>query len=220
MEKLSLFEYNLRENITSIELFNMKKLPNILSILSIVGVITVLIIVLTENKSASVSNSLAAVKKSGSSLNIAYILTDSVLVNYQLAIDLNEEFTEQQKQFTDEFTQKRSSLEEQAAAFQEKVQRGGFLTQERAMQERDRILGQEQEVQQLDYEMSSRLSELEAKINAQLVDSIMTFVKEYNKTQQYDYIFSNSGQIIVGDQQYNISKAILEGLNRRYANSK
>ncbi len=198
----------------------MKKLPNILSILSIIGVIVVLIIVLSENKTATITSTPATVKNSGSSIKIAYILTDSVLVNYQLAIDLNEEFTEQQKQFTEEFSQKRRSLEEQAAAFQEKVQRGGFLTQERAMQERDRLLSQEQEVQQLDYEMSSKLSELEAKINTQLVDSIRTFVKEYNKTQQYDYIFSNSGQIIVGEQQYNISKAILDGLNRRYANSK
>lgn len=198
----------------------MKKLPNILSIISIIGVVVLLIIVLSNNNKTTVSSIPAKTSNSGSSLKIAYILTDSVLVNYQLAIDLNKEFTEQQKQFNEEFTQKRKSLEEQAATFQEKVQRGGFLTQERAMDERNRILSQEQEVKQLDYDMSSKLTEMETKINAQLVDSIMTFVKEYNKSHNYDYIFSNRGQIIVGEQQYNISKAILDGLNRRYANSK
>ena len=197
----------------------MKKLPLILSIVSLLGVIALFIVVFTNDKPASTTNN-TTVAASGTSLKVAYILTDSVLVNYQLAIDLNEEFNEQNKQFNEEFGKKKSDLERQAAAFQEKVQRGGFLTQERALQERDRLLNQEQEIKQLDYDMSSKLAEMEAKINAQLVDSIMTFVREFNKSYNYDYIFSNTGQIIIGEQQHNISKEIVDGLNRRYAKSK
>ena len=197
----------------------MKKLPLILSVISLLGVIALLIVVLTNDKPTPATTN-AVVKPSGSSVKIAYILTDSVLVNYQLAIDLNEDYSEQTKQFNEEYSKKRIDLEKQAAAFQEKVQRGGFLTQERAMQERDRILSQEQEIKQLDYDLSNKLAEMESKINAQLVDSIMTYVKEFNKTHQYDYIFSNTGQIIIGEQQYNISKEIVDGLNRRYAKSK
>jgi Skp family chaperone for outer membrane proteins len=45
-------------------------------------------------------------------------------------------------------------------------------------------------------------------------------VKEYNQKHGYTYIFSNSGNIIVGAQQFNITKDILDGLNSRYAASK
>jgi Skp family chaperone for outer membrane proteins len=60
---------------------------------------------------------------------------------------------------------------------------------------------------------------MEREINVQIIDSIVGYVKEYNKKHNYDYIFSNNGNIIVGAQQYNITKDIVEALNNRYAKS-
>jgi outer membrane protein len=195
----------------------MKKLPLILSLVSLLGVVVLLIM-----NFAGKSNNSGG--KSGGSqsgeLKIAYLNTDSVLLNYQLAIDLNARFVEQQKQYTDEFGQKRMQLERDAASFQDKVQRGGFLNEERALKERDKILGQEQEIKKMDYELSTRLAGLEQQINKQLVDSIVSYVKEYNKQHKYTYVLSNAGNIIVGEQQYNISKDVLEGLNARYLKTK
>jgi outer membrane protein len=197
----------------------MKKLPLILSSISLVGVIAIFVLFMTGHggrKKASGSESAGG----SSELKIAYLQTDSILLNYSLAIDLNEDFVGKHKQYTAEFGQKRSSLEQQAIAFQEKVQRGGFLTQERAMKERDRLLAQEEDMKRMDYELSTKLSEMEADIQKQLVDSIVSYVKEYNKIHNYTYILSNAGNIIVGDQQYNITKDIVDGLNARYAVSK
>jgi len=197
----------------------MKKLPLLLSVASLAGVIVLFVLNFTgSDKPVSVKSDSTPVAPSD--LKVAYILTDSVLINYQLAIDLNAEFVEKQKQYNEEFGKKRANLEQQAAAFQEKLQRGGFLTEERAVKERDRILGEEQEMQRMDYELSNKLAEMEQKINIQLVDSIVSYVKEYNEAHNYTYIFSNNGNIIVGDQQFNISKNIVEGLNRRYEQSK
>lgn len=197
----------------------MKKLPLILSSVALIGVVVLLVINLTGKPAESTVKNESA-PSAPSDLKIAYLLTDSVLVNYQLAIDLNSDFVEKQKQYNEEFSKKRANLEQQAAAFQEKLQRGGFLTEERAIKERDRILGEEQEIQRLDYELSNKLAGMEQEINVQLVDSIVSYVKEYNKKHNYSYIFSNNGNIIVGDAQHNISKDIVNGLNARYAKSK
>lgn len=197
----------------------MKKLPLILSSAALLGVIVVLVLHFVDSNKSGQSESSKGTGTNGE-LKIAYILSDSVLVNYQLAKDLNAQFVEQQQQYNTEFGKKRTNLERQAVAFQEKLQRGGFLTEDRAVKERDRLLAEEQEIQRLDYELSTRLSEMEQRINLQLVDSIVNYVKEYNKKFNYTYIFSNSGNIIVGDQQYNISKDIVDGLNARYAQSK
>ncbi|MCF8362104.1 MAG: OmpH family outer membrane protein [Prolixibacteraceae bacterium] len=198
----------------------MKRLPLIISVIALAGVVVLFVMNFTGNKNETASE---AIKSSGPNskdgLKIAYVQTDSVLVNYQLAIDLNDEFVAKQTQFNEDFTKRRSNLEKQAVAFQEKLQRGGFLTEERAMQERDRILGEEQEIQQLDYELSNKLSQMEREINVQIIDSIVGYVKEYNKKHNYDYIFSNNGNIIVGAQQHNITKDIVEALNNRYAKS-
>lgn len=195
----------------------MKKLPIILSSLSLAGVIVVFILMFARTNGGSKTIEQPA---SASDMKIAYVQTDSVLVAYELSIDLQEDFHDKQQQYNIEFGQKRSDLERQAVAFQEKLQRGGFLSEERAMKERDRLLGQEEEMKKLDYEYSTKLAEMEAKIQRQLADSIVSYVKEYNKKHGYTYVLSNNGNIILGEPRCNITKDIVEGLNARYAASK
>ncbi len=197
----------------------MKKLPIILSSLSLAGVVVALILLFT-GKGQKSNHSFSESTNNGSELKIAYVLTDSVLVAYELSIDLQEEFHDKQQQYNIEFGQKRNDLERQAVAFQEKLQRGGFLSEDRAMKERDRLLGQEEEMKKLDYEFSTKLAEMEGKIQRQLADSIVSYVKEYNKKHGYTYVLSNNGNIIVGEPRFNITKDIVDGLNARYAASK
>ncbi|NLA41084.1 MAG: hypothetical protein GX874_06700, partial [Smithella sp.] len=45
---------------------------------------------------------------------------------------LEDEFAKKQEAYNTEFGTKRQSFEKEAAAFQEKLQRGGFLTEQRA----------------------------------------------------------------------------------------
>ncbi len=152
-------------------------------------------------------------------LKIAYIKVDSLVVNYDLAQTLHDSFTQKQEAYTKEYGEKRSKFEQQAAAFQEKVQRGGFLTQERAIQERDRLVGEEQQIAKLDQELSTKLAQLQSENNKQLLDSLMNYLKVYNADKKFDYIF-NSGEILIGDESCNITKVVLEGMNARYALSK
>jgi len=154
-----------------------------------------------------------------SELSIAYIKVDSLAINYDFAQEMHENFVKQQDAFTKEYGEKRNRFESQAAAFQEKVQRGGFLTQERAMQERDRLMGEEQQITKLDQELSTKLAQIQADNNKQLLDSIMSYVKSYNKDKKYSYIF-NAGEILIGDEAHNITKEILVGLNARYSKTK
>ncbi|HZL11812.1 MAG TPA: OmpH family outer membrane protein [Prolixibacteraceae bacterium] len=154
-----------------------------------------------------------------SGLKIAYLKIDSLVVNYDFAQEMQDGFTKQQEAFTKEYTDKRSRFESQATAFQEKVQRGGFLTQERAMQERDRLMGEEQLITKLDQELSSKLAQIQADNNKQLLDSVMNYLKIYNKELNYNYIF-NSAEVLLGDETHNITKEILVGLNTRYSKAK
>ena len=150
-----------------------------------------------------------------SELRIAYIKIDSLVVNYDLAQEIHDGFTKQQEAYTREYGEKRTRFESQAAAFQEKVQRGGFLTQDRAMQERDRLMGEEQQIAKLDQELSTKLSQMQADNNKQLLDSIMNYLKVYNKDKKYSYIL-NAAEVLIGDEAHNITKEVLVGLNARY----
>lgn len=154
-----------------------------------------------------------------SELKIAYIKVDSLIVNYDFAQEMHEGFTKQQEAFTKEYGDKRNRFESQAAAFQEKVQRGGFLTQERAMQERDRLVGEEQQITKLDQELSTKLSQIQAENNKQLLDSLMNYLKIYNKDKKYSYIL-NAGEVLIGDETYNITKEVLVNMNTRFSKAR
>jgi len=152
-------------------------------------------------------------------MKIAYIKTDSLIINYELAQDLHDEFTKNQESFTKEYSDKRSNFEKQAADFQAKVKRGGFLTEDRAVQERDRLSGEQQKIVNLDQELSKRLSDIQNANSQQLMDSLMNYLKEYNSEKKYDYIF-NASSILIGDENQNITKEILDALNSRYPKKK
>ncbi len=143
---------------------------------------------------------------------IAYINTDSLLLNYELSQKLHSDFSKSQESYTNEYAKKRTSWEEKAARFQEKVQRGGFLTEERAIQERDRLASEQNELIKLDQELSTKLNELQA-INSNLVvDSLMATVKRYNIDKKYSHIFTASS-LILGNEASNITSDILEMMN-------
>jgi len=197
----------------------MKNTSLILNLVLLVAVIVLYVLHFTSGKS-----DISPVKSEVGSpqltdLKIAYVKVDSLIVNYDLAQELHDAFTKNQDAYTKEYAARRSKFEEQAAAFQEKVQRGGFLTEQRAVQERDRLVSEEQEILKLDQELSGKLAGMQNTNNQQLLDSLMNYLKIFNVDKQYAYIFNSSG-ILIGDEAHNITKEILSALNTRYAAKK
>ena len=154
-------------------------------------------------------------KGTNKAISIAYVKMDSMLFTYELAKKLNTEFSQKKDAFRKEYTEKRMKFDRDAAAFQEKVQRGGFLTEDRARQEQERLGGLQQEIQKLDYDLTQKLSDMQGQINQQIVDSISSFLKSYNEVKKYDIIL-NSASMLEGSAQYNITKEVTQGLNDRY----
>lgn len=153
-----------------------------------------------------------------SGLRIAYIKADSLIVNYDLAQALHDDFTKKQEAFTSEFGSKRSAFEREATEFQQRLQRGGFLTEQRAIQERDRLVNKEQEIARLDQELSTKLAELQQTNNQQLIDSLITYLKIYNADKKYDYIL-NATDVLIGPEAANITMEVLQQMNSRYQSS-
>ncbi|WP_372773529.1 OmpH family outer membrane protein [Mangrovibacterium sp.] len=191
-------------------------------ILSLVLLVAVIVLYVLHFSSGKGSSSDSMVENGASQLTdtkIAYVKVDSLIVNYDLAQQLHDEFTKNQEAYTKEYAKRRSKFEEQAAAFQEKVQRGGFLTEQRAVQERDRLVNEEQEILKLDQELSTKLAEMQNANNQQLVDSLMSYLKSFNADKKYAYIFNSSG-ILIGDDAHNITKDVLQAMNSRIASVK
>lgn len=194
----------------------MKGTSLIVSIVLFVAVAVLYVLHFSEkesNEHSSVNTERAVINRGG--LKIAYVKADSVLLNFDLSQDLHDEFTKKQEAYTTEYSTKRQAFEKDASAFQEKLQRGGFLSEQRATQERDRLVGLEQEVRKMDQELSTKLSEIQAENNKQIFDKLMNYLNELNADNKYDYIF-NASNILIGDEADNLTGDVLKALNERY----
>ena len=197
----------------------MKGTSLVVNIILFVAIAAIYVIHFTGSKKSepAVQEKSTEIQKGG--LKIAYVKTDSLILNYDLAQDLHDEFTKKQEAYTSEYAAKRSAFEKEAGEFQEKLQRGGFLTEQRAIQERDRLVGKEQEIVRLDQELSNKLANIQAENNQKLLDNVISYLKQYNETHQYDYIL-NAGDILIGDESSNITALVLKALNEEYQASK
>jgi outer membrane protein len=193
----------------------MKGTSLIVSIVLFVAVAVLYVLHFTGgSKTGNNSGSDRAVIERGG-LKIAYVKADSVILNYKLAEFLHDEFTKKQQAYAGEYASKRKSFEKDAASFQEKLQRGGFLSEDRAVQERNRLAGMEQEILKMDQDLSAKLGEMQNTNSQQVLDSLLNCLKQFNVSKQYDYIL-NGSSILVGAEGDNITGDILRIMNEKY----
>lgn len=155
-------------------------------------------------------------------LKVAYVEIDSLLSKYNFCKDLNEMMLQKEENIRTTLNEKAKKLDADAREWERKVQNNGFTSQERAQQEQQRILKQQQDLQQQQQNLSDEFASMQQKNNLELRDSISSFLKEYNKTKNYDLILSNSGldNLLYAKKAFDITDEVVNGLNARYTAKK
>ncbi|MDO4949708.1 MAG: OmpH family outer membrane protein [Bacteroidales bacterium] len=152
-------------------------------------------------------------------LKIAFIEIDSLLTNYDFAKDLNELMIKKEENIRTTLNEKAKKLDADAKEFQRKYENNGFVSQERAQQEYNRIQKMQAELQEKQQQYQQEFALENQKNNLALRDSISAFLKVYNQDKGYDLILSNSGldNLLYGNPAYNITQEIIDGLNAIYS---
>lgn len=154
-------------------------------------------------------------------LKIAYVDIDTLLTNYKLWIQLNEEMIRKEENIRTTLNEKAKDLQADFEEFERKLNNNGFATRERAESEQSRILKKRQDLEDLQERLSNELAIENNKNNILFRDSINAFVNEYNKVKGYNVILSRLGDnILYIDSDMNITQEIIDGLNARYEANK
>ncbi|MBP8783466.1 MAG: OmpH family outer membrane protein, partial [Paludibacter sp.] len=171
----------------------MKNLSLILNAILAIAVI-VLFVKVYSGDSASGSTKKVASNDSTSvaGMPIAYINVDSLLLNYQFAKDANESLIKRQEDSRLNINTKARQLQNEMAEFQRKLENNAFLSRDRAEQEQNRLMKRQQELQELDGQLSQQLMQTQQKMSEELRDTINSFLKEFNKDGKYQLILSNT----------------------------
>ena len=151
-------------------------------------------------------------------LRIAYVDIDTLLTNYNLWIELNEQMIRKEEDIRATLNEKAKSLQTDFEDFERKLNNNAFVSRERAEAEQNRILKKQEELERLQERLTNELA-IESEKNSVLFrDSINAYIRDYNKEHGYNVILSRIGDnILYIDYSMNITQEIIDGLNARHA---
>ena len=192
----------------------MNKIQISVNVILVAAVATLFVLFSTNSKAET---SVVEVEKS-EKLPIAYLNTDSLLVNYLFAQDANEKLMKKQEDARLKLNTKLRTFQNEVADFQRKLENNAFLTRERAEQAQQALLKKEQELQELEAKLTEDIMIENQKLNAQLADTLTKFLEEYNADGRYHMILSNTAKdnVLFAIPGYDITEEVTKVLNARY----
>ena len=163
----------------------------------------------------------APVQQKGA-MPIAYINLDSILQGYTFALEAQDKLMTRQENARLELNQKARTLQNEMADFQRKLENNAFLSRERAESEQQRILKKQQDLENREAQLTQEILLENQQLQAQLADTILSFLKELNAEGRYQMIFSNNAKdnILLSAEGYDITVEVIDALNARYTPAK
>lgn len=193
----------------------MNKISIIVDSILAAAVVALFILFFTDKKAAPVAATVAPVE---GNLPVAYLNLDSVLLNYQFAIEANDKLMSKQEDARLKLNTKANTFQREYADFQRKVENNAFLSRERAEAEQNKLIRKQQELQELEAKLTNEILAQNQELNLQLADTLNTFLAEFNKDGRFQIIFANTGKdnVLQAAEGYDITSAVVDGLNARY----
>ncbi|WP_448520351.1 OmpH family outer membrane protein [Rhodoflexus sp.] len=171
-----------------------------------------------SEKNTSTSSPIAGEGQGGA--QIAHINTDSLLSNYQFFEDMQNELAEKKNRAERQLISRGQALQQEVGSVEKRIQAG--LMSNNQIKEAQQLLGQkEQELIAYRETVMAGLIEEEKLMNNRLYDSLISYLREFNKDKKYQYIFgyTKGGGILLANDQTDITDQIIKGLNEKYKNN-
>ncbi|MEO1030795.1 MAG: OmpH family outer membrane protein [Bacteroidota bacterium] len=146
---------------------------------------------------------------------IAFIDNGKVINDYQMKIDIEEQFKIKDEDFKKRMDSIGKAFQIEAQAFQMAAQN---LSQKK-QQEKYQELGQKQQVlqQQFQYEQQLIQQEFNTEIDS-VISKVNAFVEDYGKKNGYAFILgkNQAGSVIYGEATKDITEAVTKAINDAY----
>ncbi len=153
--------------------------------------------------------------------DIAYIQMDSLLTDYNRAIDLSSAFETKATKVQNDLEARARSFQNEIAGFQDKASKGLMTTRD-AQAEQTRLQTKGEQLEIDGQRQQAELAEEQQVMMNQIFHAINDYVAKFNADYRYKMILTTSGgaPIMHADPALNITAEVLKGLNEEYAAEK
>ncbi|MFD2035961.1 OmpH family outer membrane protein [Belliella marina] len=196
----------------------MKKLSKVLGLL---GFAT--IVFSSCNNSSSPSEKSSESEQSSevsiSDLKIAYILTDSVIANYDFFKEQSGQITEKGKKFETELGSRARGFEQEVSNFE---QTAGSMTPNQARAKQEDLMKKERNLVTYRDNLMQELQTDESKLYSDVIDQIQEYLTEYAEANDLEMILSytRGGAVWYSKKSLDITDKVTAGLNAKFSTKK
>ena len=186
-----------------------------------VAVLYVLHFTAPKSKSSSAASNESAVSSIVPTEGIVYINIDSVLKNYDMYADIADELQTKIKTKDAKLQSKQREFEKAVADYQNKAAKG-LVTRSEAAEIEQKLQIEQQTLMQLQQQMQYELGEEEQVSQRKMLNSIMDYLKSIENEQSYQFVLGTSfgGNVLYANDNLNITKDVITGLNAEYQETK
>jgi len=198
------------------------KLPLILSGLSLAGVLVLFCICFCcgNNQCGTTHAPAPAImtvysSDSASELRIAFVDTDSILQKYALVEESKKAVEKLHASKEKQFNAAQLQLE---ADYNMYLQTGASLTLQQQQAKEEELTQRGMKLRQMEDQFMTEINDQLVAKNKITADSVINYIKRYNKNHQYTLILEKSGVngVLYGEPALDITQEILNGLNAEY----
>lgn len=148
-------------------------------------------------------------------LPIAYVRMDSVLSQYKYAQDVQASLAKDAEGHRTRLQGRAAAFQKAAEDFQRRAQINAFISQEAAEKEQAKVIGLQQEVQNLELKLSQELAMKGQLMQEDILKEIQAQIKVFNQDGRYKLVLINSG-VLYADETMDITDAFIQHLNSVY----
>lgn len=154
-----------------------------------------------------------------STQGIVFVNSDSLFEEYNFYKDQSSKFEEEQNRIKNDLKAESDRLQKDAATYQQ--QAIGMTNLERQKKEEEFGERQQRLMEKKDA-MVSKLDQLRANSSEELYTRLSDFIKTFNKGKNYQFIlgYQKGGGILYANDSLDITRQVIDGLNKIYSEEK
>ncbi len=205
----------------------MKNLSTVLAALALLGVIILFVLrgtssTPTTTRTPATNAAGKGEMPAGGNSRVAYVDIDTLEANYEYFKTKKGDFTKRQSAIESELQRSAQQLQTQAADFQKKAQSGGFASQAEGEAAGRKLQQMEQSLNTRRESLAAGLMKDQETFNRDIQDRLDTFLTEYVKGKNIDYVlsYSKSGSILYADKNLDVTQEVIAGMNAAIKESK
>lgn len=153
---------------------------------------------------------------------VAYVDLDTLFQYYKYYDEIAGQLKQKGEMAEKQLGARRVELEREIISYQQRAKAGMMSANEMRVEE-ERLAKKQEELQNLSQSLSSGFMAQEAAKNKELYEKITAFINEYNKEKGFKVIVNytkSSPAVLYADQTLDITKDVVEGLNKQYESDK